>query len=558
MIKAIRLRNCAALTIAVAGWLAGCQTNEDLTDDRAGSGVAEAPDAFAITTANRLVSFNHTSPFISASTKIFGLAADERVLGFDIRPADGKLVLLTSSSRLYQMDPRVGYADLLSNLQADPTDTSKPFTGLIGSSFGVNFNPVPDRLRVVSDTGQNLRINVATGATTTDGALNVSSVTEASYTNAFASACRTRLYYIESSTNRLLTTVDPNRGVLAPIGVIDVSGTISGFEVITKPDGTNAGLVMATSAGASTLMNLNLTNGQVIGRQVVVGLDDDETIVAMTALRPDIEPAQPLGELVAVTESNRLISFTAGAPQKLCTQPAQITGLQPGDQILGIDVRPYDGVLYAAGSSGQLYTIRTTADSGFATATRGPMLQTATGSVQFSSFTGSGFGFDFNPMRDKLRVVSNTGQNLRIDVDAGAVTTDNRLNPSTSKSTAAAYTNSFVGAASTTLYVIDVAARQLAIQGQRSGDPNKGDLKAVGSLGIAGELQSATGFDINGRTSAAFAALNLSSANGTSELFSINLSTGAATRVNIIGGGERVRGMAFAEFPESMRSAKLK
>jgi hypothetical protein len=185
------------------------------------------------------------------------------------------------------------------------------------------------------------------------------------------------------------------------------------------------------------------------------------------------------------------------------------------------------------------------------------MLQTATGSAQFASFTGSGFGFDFNPMRDKLRVVSNTGQNLRIDVEAGAVTTDSKLTPASAGSTAAAYTNSFAGAASTTLYVIDVNGRQLAIQGQRSGDPNKGDLKPVGRLGITTELQSASGFDINGRTGAAFAALNLSSSNNVSELFNINLTTGAATRVNAIGGGERVRGLAFVEFPESMRSAQV-
>jgi hypothetical protein len=555
MIKAIWLRNCAALTLAVSSLLAGCRMTEEVADAGATQPVAP-PDTFAITSSNRVVSFNRALPAINESTKIFGLAADERVLGFDVRPADGKLVLLTSSARLYQMDPRVGYADLLSTLKADPTDTSKPFTGLIGSSFGVNFNPVPDRLRVVSDTGQNLRINVATGATTTDGALSLSKVNTASYTNAFASACRTKLYYIESGSNRLLTTADPNRGMLAPIGTLDVNGNIDGFEIVTLPDGSNIGFAILTSTGATTLVNFSLSSAQISSRQVIVGLDDEETILGMSALRPDIEPAQPLGELIAVTESNRLISFTAGAPQKLCTQPTQVTGLQPGDQILGIDVRPADGLLYAAGSSGQLYTIRTTADSAFATATRGPMLQTATGSAQFASFAGSGFGFDFNPMRDKLRVVSNEGQNLRIDVEAGAVTTDGRLSPATARSTAAAYTNSFAGAASTTLYVIDVAARQLAIQGQKSGDPNKGDLKPVGSLRIPGQLQGASGFDINGRTNAAFAALNLASNSGVSELFSINLSTGAATRVNAIGGGERVRGLTFAEFPEAVRSAQ--
>jgi hypothetical protein len=551
MIKAFRLLGCIALTFG----LGGCQTTEDAAAERLVP--QEPPDVFAVTSDNRLVSFNRAMSMITSAVKIYGLGPAERILGIDLRPADGSVILLTDTARLYKMDPRVGFADLLATLTADPADASLPFTGLFGTSFAVNFNPVPDRLRVISNVGQNLRINVATGATTTDVALSTRNITAASYTNAFPGACRTKLYYIDGAARRLFTTADPNRGVLVPLGTLETTGEINAFEIVTRPDGSNVGMIVATGASASMLMSINLTNGAVISRQVIIGLNDNETITAMTALRPEIEPTQRLGELLAVTESNRLISFTASAPQKLCTQPAQITGLQPGDQILGIDVRPADGVLYAAGSSGQLYTIRTTADAGFATATRGPMLQTAAGSAQFASFTGSGFGFDFNPMRDKLRVVSNTGQNLHIDVDAGAVTTDGKLTPANAGSTAAAYTNSFVGAASTTLYVIDVNARQLAIQGQKSGDPNKGDLKAVGSLGITSNLQSATGFDINGRTNAAFAALNLASSNGVSELFSINLSSGAATRVNVIGGGERVRGLAFVEYPESMRSAQV-
>ena len=550
MIKAFRLLGCIALILG----LGGCQTTEDAVPARVLP--QEPPDVFAVTSDNRLVGFNRAVPMITSAVKIYGLSPEERILGFDLRPADGSVVLLTDAGRLYKMDPRVGFADLLSTLAADPADASLPYTGLFGTSFAVNFNPVPDRLRVVSNVGQNLRINVATGATTTDIALSSRNVTAASYTNAFSSACRTKLYYIDGDTKRLLTTPDPNRGVLVPLGTIDTAGDISGFEIVTRPDGSNTGMVVTTGASASMIVSINLTNGAVIGQQLIIGLADDETITAVTALRPEIEPNQPLGELLAITESNRLISFTASAPQKLCTQPAQVTGLQPGDQILGIDVRPANGLLYAAGSSGQLYTIRTTADAGFATATRGPMLQTAAGSAQFPSFTGNGFGFDFNPMRDKLRVVSNTGQNLRIDVDAGAVTTDSRLTPANAGGTAAAYTNSFVGAASTTLYIIDVNGRQLAIQGQKSGDPNKGDLKAVGSLGINSDLQSASGFDINGRTGQAFAALNLASSNGVSELFNINLNTGAATRVNVIGGGERVRGLAFVEYPESMRGAQ--
>ncbi len=46
-----------------------------------------------------------------------------------------------------------------------------PSRTLSGTEFGIDFNPLADRLRVVSDTGQNLRIDVDSGATITDTAL---------------------------------------------------------------------------------------------------------------------------------------------------------------------------------------------------------------------------------------------------------------------------------------------------------------------------------------------------------------------------------------------------
>ena len=52
------------------------------------------------------------------------------------------------------------------------TGDDNPYTALTGSQFGVDFNPVADRLRVPSDSGLNLRINADTGATTTDGTIN--------------------------------------------------------------------------------------------------------------------------------------------------------------------------------------------------------------------------------------------------------------------------------------------------------------------------------------------------------------------------------------------------
>jgi hypothetical protein len=142
-------------------------------------------------------------------------------------------------------DATTGAATLKSTLTADPADTSSPYTGLSGTSFGIDFNPVVDRLRIVSDSGQNLRVNVDNGAVTTDGGLNVggtlrTGVVEAGYTNSFGATCRTTLFYVDATTDKLLTTSDPNNGVVTEVGALGVNASVaSGFKISTASDGTN-------------------------------------------------------------------------------------------------------------------------------------------------------------------------------------------------------------------------------------------------------------------------------------------------------------------------------
>jgi hypothetical protein len=62
------------------------------------------------------------------------------------------------------------------------------------------------------------------------------------------------------------------------------------------------------------------------------------------------------------------------------------------------------------------------------------------------------FGFDFNPT-DRIRLVSNTGQNLRLHPDLGTVVAiDGNLNPGTHSTM---LMSSVAGATTTTLFVID-------------------------------------------------------------------------------------------------------
>ena len=121
--------------------------------------------------------------------------------------------------------------------------------------------------------------------------------------------------------------------------------------------------------------------------------------------------AAPAAEaLFGVTTTNTLVTFASDSPGMVRTS-VPITGLQPNEQIIAIDIRPATGQLYGLGSSNRLYVISTV--SGAAR---------MAGSEAFSPpLAGTSFGFDFNPVADRIRVTSNTGQNFRLNPFTGQV-----------------------------------------------------------------------------------------------------------------------------------------
>ena len=144
---------------------------------------------------------------------------------------------------------------------------------------------------------------------------------------------------------------------------------------------------------------------------------------------------------------------------------------------------------------------------------------TAVGLAPFSqSLNGSWFGFDFNPTVDRIRIVSNTGQNLRVHPVTGAVAfVDGGLNPGSPQVDAAAYTQNFAGATSTSLYVIDYQTDQLFIQSP----PNNGVLNLVSALSL--DIANGNGFDIGGTSGAA---MGIFSTYENTYLCTVNLANG--------------------------------
>jgi len=521
-----------AVTLAAAT-LVACGGDDD-TMTPTPTGPVAVGDTVALTATGRLVSFNRATPAtLVGAIAVSGLAAGETLVGIDIRPADGLLYGVTSAGRIYTIVPSTGVATLKATLAADVTDVTAPFTALTGTSFGVDFNPAADRLRVISDTGLNLRINVDTGATTTDGtiapAAGTASVTAAAYTNSFVGTGGTQLFDLDVTAGTLHLQDPPNNGTLAaglPLGVAATAA--NGFDIDAR---TNVGYAALTVGGTTSLYTINLATG---AATVVAGgaIAGGEAIQGLALT----QPAAPTA--IGLTASNQLVAFNPATPNTL-TATTAVTGLGVGETLVGIDQRPQDGLIWGLArttiNGGKLYTIDpATGAATFRADLIANPTDTADGNAPYTVLAGTVFSVDFNPAANRLRVVSDTGQSLRIVVEtvtgASAVTagwtiTDLDINRVATPASvvAAAYINSFAGATLTSLFDIETNSNVLALQNP----PNAGTLVDVGALGL--DVQGTAGFDIaGGGNGLVLAALRTATA-GPFSLYSINLSTGVAT-----------------------------
>ncbi|RMH26218.1 MAG: DUF4394 domain-containing protein [Planctomycetota bacterium] len=238
-----------------------------------------------------------------------------------------------------------------------------------------------------------------------------------------------------------------------------------------------------------------------------------------------------------VTSNQTLVSFDTSAPTAIQSGVA-ISGLQNNEQIRGIDFRPANGMLYALGSFNNLYTIDTATGAA-----------SLVGSGLGLSLSGSSFGFDFNPVIDRIRVVSDAGNNYVLNPDTGTGTQVTSLFYAGSDAnagmtpnvTASAYTNNSAGTTSTQLYGIDTGLDILVRQANSAGT-----LETVGFLGA--DIVDMAGFDISGTTGMAYA-VSIENGATRSVLWSIDLNTGAATMLGEIGGGSILTSFAVVPAP---------
>lgn len=249
------------------------------------------------------------------------------------------------------------------------------------------------------------------------------------------------------------------------------------------------------------------------------------------ALLAAASPASSAELLAGVSNNGLLVTFASDDPTTV--SKVKIKGLQKKEKILGLDVRPATGQLYALGSSSRLYVIDR--ETGMATAVSAAPLN--------PPVTGDAVAFDFNPTVDRIRIMTDAGQNLRAHPDTGAVVAvDASLayaggDPNFAdvpEVSACAYTNNdndpLTG---TVLFDIDTSNDVLV----RQDPPNNGTLNTVGALGV--DVLSVAGFDIAGSNGIAYASLVVKDGrrkNLRATLFTIDIATGTATELGKIGG----------------------
>lgn len=187
---------------------------------------ALAAPIVGLTGSNTLVGFDSAAPGTVTSTLgVTGLGGDT-LRGIDFRPSNGALYGIGSSGTLYVIDSATGSAMAIG--------PGVPIAA--GSSdVGFAFNPVPDAIRVVTPSDQNLRVNPTTGLTTTDTPLAFAagdpnagadpSVASSAYTNQVAGpVASTTLYGIDATTGSLVLQASPNAGTLTTIGLLGLGG----------------------------------------------------------------------------------------------------------------------------------------------------------------------------------------------------------------------------------------------------------------------------------------------------------------------------------------------
>lgn len=507
-----------------------------------------------------------------------GLVAGDLLVSIDVRPANQELYALgvnTSAGtiQLYHLAVPTGIAAPVGT-PVTLRDSGNVAIPIGGVQFGIDFAPNANQLRVVGSNGLNFRMNPSTGAiqamdTSIGGA--TTSVTEAAYTNNSPLANATTLYTLDPVTDSLYLQNSPNTGSQTAGKQVLLSGTpvnfssVGGFDIAPGVDAvapnspvTGNGYAALNLAGTTGVYRLDLATGNA----VLLGIPG--FTIRGLAVKTQIPVAYTLRSNGAVMD--RFRTDNPGTASSV-----NVTGLNPSEILAGLALRPLTGQFYGLGvnagaDTATLYLADPISGVCTAISPAGAITFTQDGDTLDLPPVSSGYGFDFNPTVDRIRVVTTSGLNFRIHpvtgapVDGDSIATgvqpDGALNGGSTTAAAAAYTNPYAGAALTSVYALDPSSNSLWV----INPPNAGTMTLGVPITLNGnalDFTAGAGLEIlaspgvrptNADPAAtyAYAALTVG---GTAGFYWINLGTGAATLVGTIGTGASLSSLVVCSAP---------
>ncbi|MDW5598379.1 DUF4394 domain-containing protein [Conexibacter stalactiti] len=291
-------------------------------------------------------------------------------------------------------------------------------------------------------------------------------------------------------------------------------------------------------------------------RRLRIGAPAAAVVLLSVLLAPSASAAGPAERAYALSGSN-LLAFDPAAPRT--TTATAITGVNAGETLVGIDVRPQNGLLYAFGvnstaNTATLYALSPETGVAGAVGTPGQIAFTdGMNPIDLPDPGTVGYGFDVNPAADRVRVTT-LGVNFRVNptdgraVDGNTAVTGDNPDGYRASISGAAYTSSRPDAPTTALYTLEAGLDQLAIQLP----PNVGTQTQQKTVTLGGrplDFGEVSGFDIDPSVEtgaaggAGFAVLTV---RGVTGLYTIDLASGAATAIGPIGNGATaIQGLAL-------------
>jgi hypothetical protein len=244
-----------------------------------GATAAQAAEVAALSGDNTVSIVDTGKKAVTKTWKISGI--DGKVLGIDVRPTDGMLYAVGADGGIYTVDLATGKATMRSKLEK---------TLAAGSLVTVDFNPVADRMRLMSNDGTNLRVNVDDGKVTTDGPHKFAdadmhkgekpNIVAGAYINSVKGAKETALYNIDGTIGALIKQAPPNDGVLNAVGKLGVKADTVAFDIWSDGNGKNDAWLMA----GDWLHSVDLATGKATPAVQIKGVSGVRDIAVLPAM----------------------------------------------------------------------------------------------------------------------------------------------------------------------------------------------------------------------------------------------------------------------------------